>query len=112
MSFYAEPETAIDYARARWEEGEQRVQRHSADSNKRDVLERVVERIVQELEKRVGGIFGTLELAAMQDASERWCTDVAHETAPDRPWAWELDTVQNAAFHRYSRRATDYQAGY
>jgi hypothetical protein len=64
---------------------------------------------MQELEKRIGQVFSSLELANLQDGSEPWCTRIAHETAPDSPWAWELDTVQNAAFHRYSRRATDYQ---
>lgn len=106
---FTEPETIVDYARARWEEGEVRVQRHTGDSRRRDVLEEVVEAIMQELEKAIGQVFSTVELAAIQDRSERWCTRIAHEVAPESPWAWELDTVQNAAFHRYSRRATDYQ---
>lgn len=106
---FTEPETIADYARARWEEGEQRVQRHTPESRRRDILEEVVEAIMHELEKRIGQVFSTLELASLQDGSEPWCTRIAHEAAPDAPFAWELDTVQNAAFHRYSRRATDYQ---
>lgn len=99
----------VEYARARWEEGEQSVQRHSGDSRRRDVLEQVVEALMQELEKRIGQIFSTLELAELQDGAERWCTEIAHDVAPEQPWAWEMDVVQNAAFHRYARRASDYQ---
>lgn len=106
---FTEPETIVDYARSRWEEGETRVQRHSGDSRRRDILEEVVEAILQELERQIGQIFTSMELVELQDRSETWCTRIAHQTAPDHPWAWELDTVQNAAFHRYSRRASDYQ---
>jgi hypothetical protein len=109
VSSFTEPETIVDYARSRWEEGELRVQRCTPDSSKRDVLEDVVEALMQELEKRIGQVFTSLELAALQDGSEPWCTRIAHEVAPDSPYAWELDTVQNAAFHRYARRASDYQ---
>ncbi len=109
VSSFTEPETAVEYARGRWEEGEQRVQRCAADSRRRDALELVVAALMRELEKRIGQTFTSLELAAMQDSSESWCTEIAHETAPDDPHAWELDTVQNAAFHRYARRASDYQ---
>lgn len=109
MTSFAEPETAIEYARSRWEEGELRIQRIAADSPKRDTLEEVVDAIMAELERRIGQIFATLELATLQDSSEPWCTSIAHEVAPESPFAWELDTVQNAAFHRYSRRASDYQ---
>lgn len=109
MSQFAEPESAIQYARARWEEGETRMQRHTADSRRRDELERVVEGCLQELERRIGQVFSTLELAGQQEAAERWALPLAHELAPEAPYAWELDTVLNAAFYRYSRRATDYQ---
>jgi hypothetical protein len=106
---FTEPETMVDYARSRWEEGEIRIQRCAPDSARRDALENVVGAIMQELEKRIGQVFTSIELADLQDRSEAWCTRIAHEVAPDDPAAWELDTVQNAAFHRYARRASDYQ---
>lgn len=106
---FTEPETIVEYARTRWEEGETRIQRFTPNSRRRDALELVVDAIMHELEKRIGQIFSSIELATMQDSSESWCTRIAHETAPGMPFAWEMDTVQNAAFHRYSRRATDYQ---
>lgn len=109
VSSFAEPETMVDYARTRWEEGEQRLRRVATDSRRRDVLERVVDALMDELEKQVGQVFTTLELAAIQDRAEPWCTRIAHDVAPDAPYAWDLDVVQNAAFHRYARRASDYQ---
>ena len=85
------------------------MQRCAPDSHRRDVLEEVVGAIMRELEKQIGQTFTSLQLAQLQDRSEDWCTRIAHEVAPEDPWAWELDTVQNAAFHRYARRASDYQ---
>lgn len=112
MTNFTEPETAIQYARSRWEDGEQRLQRHAPDGARREVLERVVDGIMQELERRIGQVFGTLELSDLQDRSEDWCLRIAHELAPNAPWAWEMDIVQNAAFYRYSRRAQDYLRDY
>lgn len=109
MSQSTHNEALVLYARSRWEEGEQRVRRHTGDSHRRDVLERVIDSLVGELEKRIGQTFATSELIELHDSAEPWCTRIAHEVAPDAPWAWELDTVQNAAFHRYARRAVDYQ---
>lgn len=108
MTNFTEPETAIRYARARWEDGEHRVQRASDDA-RRDVLEHVVDGILEELERRIGQTFSTLELAELQDGGESWAQRIAHERAPDAPWAWEMDVVFDAACFRYSRRANDYQ---
>ncbi|MCW2950127.1 MAG: hypothetical protein JWN41_1140 [Thermoleophilia bacterium] len=109
MSQFAEQDTAIEYARTRWEDGERRVQRIATDSRRRELVERVVENIVSELEKRVGANFTTIELIDEQERAERWCLPVAHEVAPEEPVAWEMDLVQNAAFYRYARRASDYR---
>jgi hypothetical protein len=106
---FTEPETMVEYSRSRWEEGELRLQRTASDSRRRTLLEDVVEALMSELEKRIGQVFTSLELANLQDSAEPWCTRIAHEVAPDEPAAWEMDTVQNAAFHRYARRASDYQ---
>jgi len=108
MGQFAEPDILISYARARWEDGERRAQRFADDGRRRAIVDDVIEAIISELEKRIGGNFTTIELAQIQDRSEDWCQAVAHEAAPDDPWAWDLDTVQGAAFYRYSRRASDY----
>jgi hypothetical protein len=109
MGGFADTDDAATYARSRWEDGERRVQRLRG-SARRATVERVVEAILRELERRIGGTFDTIELARLQDVSEDWCTSVAHEAAPDDPWAWDLDMVQGAAFYRFARRASDYQS--
>ena len=108
---FSEMDTELSYARARWEEGELRLQRFSPDSHRRQVLEDVVEAIISRLQQRIGQTFSTAELIQLQERGEDWCQEVAHEVAPDSPWAWELDVVAGAAFHRFARRATDYQLG-
>lgn len=109
MNSINDPEMLVAYARTQWEEGEQRVSRCASDSLRRETIERVVSAVMAELEKRIGQTFSTAELAQLQDDAEQWALQVAHETAPKEPYAWDLDLVLNAAFHRYARRASDYQ---
>jgi hypothetical protein len=106
---FTEPDTALRYARTRWEDGEYRLGRAGKTPAQRDVLEHVVEGLLQELEKRVGQSFTTLQLAAVQETAEPWAQAIAHERAPGAPWAWDMDVVLDAACFRYSRRASDYQ---
>ncbi len=92
-----------------WEVGADRILRYSDDSQKRTLLEGIVERIMYELEKRLGQTFSTAELVKEWRESDAWCTEIVHEAAPGSPWAWNLDVVQCAAFYRFSTRALDYQ---
>ena len=109
MSNFAEPETAVEYARSQWDEGESRMDRYSHDSKRRQLLEDVVEGIVAELERRIGQTFMSIELVRVFESAEPWCMGIAHETAPEQPFAWNMDVVQAAAFNRFARRAQDYQ---
>lgn len=109
MDALDDTDTAVSYARSRWEDGAARIDRWSGDSRRRATLERVVEAILAELERRIGQTFTTRELADMYDSSEAWCLETAHAVAPEDPGAWELDTIQGAAFYRYARGASDYQ---
>lgn len=95
---------------ALWREGERRlVQVHGRP---RAALERVVDAIVDELRRRLGGLFTTDELAALyvRDGID-WCFDVATRAAPNEPEAWDLSTVAGAAFARYVRQASDFGGG-
>lgn len=93
-----------------WQEGQRRMQR--ADPGDRRMLERVVEALVAELRRRLGGGFTTGELARLYLADGTdWCFDIAVRTAPDTPAAWDLTTVAGAAFARYVRAASDYGGG-
>jgi hypothetical protein len=96
-------------ASAQWQEGLRRLA--DAPPHERRVLERVTQRIEDDLRRRLGGRFTTDELADLYDAGTDWCIDVAVATAPDDPYAWDVRTVADAAFGRYLRAATDYAGG-
>lgn len=93
-----------------WQEGASRLQ--SADPAERTALERVVNAIVLELRRRLGGPFTTAELAALYDEQGTdWCFGLATRMAPATPAAWDMTTVAGAAFARYVRQASDYAGG-
>jgi hypothetical protein len=98
-------ETAVQ----QWRAGERRLQRASPEE--RRVLDRVVDAIVDELRRRLGGTFTADELSDLYDRGTSWCLDIAVSVAPDDPRAWEADTVADAAFARYLREAADYAGG-
>jgi hypothetical protein len=92
-----------------WQEGHRRLR--EAPPEARPVLERVTERIVQELRRRLGGRFTTGELAELYESGTDWCLDVAVAAAPEQPEAWDSQTVCDAAFWRYVREAADFAGG-
>ncbi len=75
------------------------------------MLERVVEALVAELRRRLGGGFDAEELSELYDSDTSWCLQVAMRVAPEDPWAWEAGVVIDAAFGRYLRDAADYAGG-
>jgi hypothetical protein len=99
----------FETALPQWEEGLRRLA--DAPPDERRVLERVTQRIVDELRRRLGGAFTTTELADLYDEGTDWCSDLAVATAPEHPYAWDVRTVADAAFGRYLRGATDYAGG-
>ena len=100
----------FDEAIGLWREGERRLV--TADPADRAALERVVERIVDELRRRLGGPFTAQELATLYGTEGTdWCFELAARTAPDQPAAWDLTTVSGAAFARYLREASDWGGG-
>lgn len=93
-----------------WQEGADRVR--SADPADRAALERVVNAVVLELRRRLGGPFTSAELAALYDEQGTdWCFDLATRVAPTTPAAWDMTTVAGAAFAQYVRQASDYAGG-
>jgi hypothetical protein len=100
---------SFETALPQWEEGLRRLA--DAPPDERRVLERVTQRIVDELRRRLGGAFTTTELADLYDEGTDWCSDLAVATAPEDPYAWDVRTVADAAFGRYLRGATDYAGG-
>jgi hypothetical protein len=99
-------ETAIGL----WQEGERRLR--FAEPEERLVMERVADRIVDALHRRLGGSFTTDELAALYSAGGTdWCLDVALAASPDDSRGWDAQTIGNAAFARYVREASDWAGG-
>jgi hypothetical protein len=93
-----------------WREGQRRLAQ--ADPAVRPALERVIDVVVDELRRRVGGTFTTEELAGYYgEAGTDWIFDLAVRAAPGTPEAWDLTTVAGAAFARYVREASDYAGG-
>ena len=93
-----------------WQEGLRRLE--SADPSVRPGLERVVDALVLELRRRLGGPFTTDELAALYlEQGTDWCFEIAVRVAPREPAAWDLTTVAGAAFVRYVRQASDFAGG-
>jgi hypothetical protein len=93
-----------------WQEGLRRLER--TDPSERATFERVVDAVVTELRRRLGGPFTTEELARLYERDGvDWAFTIATRAAPATPAAWDMDTVANAAFARYVRGASDYAGG-
>lgn len=99
----------FDNAIYQWQQGERRLA--AAPPARTATLERVIAALVAELRRRLGGRFSSDELVELYSRSGTWCLQVAMNTAPDDPWAWEANTVIDAAFGRYLREASDYAGG-
>ncbi len=97
------------HAHHQWEDGTRRLRESPPEL--RPTLERVIDRIVDELHRRLGGPFSTDELAALYDEGTDWCLSVAMDTAPEDPRAWDAYTLAGAAFARYAREAADFAGG-
>ncbi|HWF53428.1 MAG TPA: hypothetical protein VG223_02310 [Solirubrobacteraceae bacterium] len=100
----------FDHIVGLWEDGQRRLKESSQDL--RPELEIVIDAIVEELRRRLGGAFTSQELADLyiRDGTD-WCFDVAMRAAPGTPEAWDLATTANAAFARYVRGAIDWGGG-
>lgn len=92
-----------------WQQGERRLRSGPPERGPR--LERVIDALVAELRRRLGGRFSSDELVALYDQGTSWCLQVAMKVAPEDPWAWEAGVVVDAAFARYLREAGDYAGG-
>jgi hypothetical protein len=91
-----------------WQEGERRLT--DADAPDRQALDRVVDELVLELRRRLGGPFTTEELARLYEREGTdWAFAIATRVAPANPAAWDMPTVVGAAFARYVREASDFR---
>jgi hypothetical protein len=100
---------SYDVALFQWEDADRRLS--EAAPEVRPALERVSERILAELRRRLGSRFTTAELAELYSRGTDWCLEVAVRAAPDRAGAWDVQTAADAAFARYVREAVDFAGG-
>ncbi len=100
--------SAYETAVYQWREGERRLR--DAPADERRIHERVVERVVADLRRRLGGRFTTAELVELYDRGTTWVIEIASRVAPDDPAAWD-PRIADAAFGRYLREASDYAGG-
>ena len=101
--------TVLDSTRHEWQEGHRRLQGAAGDRLLQRRLQREVEIVLDELRRRVGQTFTLDELAAAYADSDRWAQAAVAERDPAPGWPTRLATVQEAAFHIYSRGAADYR---
>ena len=92
-----------------WQQGERRLRAEPPERSR--LLERVIDALVAELRRRLGGRFYAQELVELYRRGTGWYLPVAMRVAPDDPWAWESGVVLDAAFSRYLREAADYAGG-
>ena len=92
-----------------WKQGERRAA--ALPAQQQVAVDRVVDELVKELRRRLGGPFTVDELVALYDAGTSWCMDVAFALAPGAPWAWDPRVSADAAFARYVREARDFAGG-
>jgi hypothetical protein len=101
--------SAFETAAYQWQDGERRLR--DAPPGERRVLDRVVDQVVAELRRRLGGRFTADELVALYDQGTTWVMDIAASVAPEDPWAWDPRITADAAFARYLRQAEDFAGG-
>lgn len=99
----------VELARRQWEEGSRRIDDAAADRARQERLLGALAVVTDELRRRVGQTFTLAELAAAYARAEDWVRESIDERAGFPGWPRDATTVQDAAFHLYSRGATDYR---
>lgn len=102
----------LETARFQWEEGARRLEETRDDVGRYRQLASLVDAVVDELRRRVGQTFTLAQLGDAYGGSEEWVRDVVVERTPTRGARAGLSdsaVVQDAAFARYARGATDYR---
>jgi hypothetical protein len=97
----------VELARRQWIQGHERFDAEVRGGLEAELLS-ALEAVTDELRRRVGQTFTLAELSRAYGAADTWVRDAVSEHARFAGWPRYLTTVQDAAFHLYSRGATDY----
>jgi len=92
-----------------WDDGARAFKR--ADPRSSAKMEQIVQELMAELRRRLGGRFTAQELADVYMEGTDWCFDVAINIAPEWPEAWDMPSLTGAAFARFVRQAMDFGGG-
>jgi hypothetical protein len=98
---------ALEHARQEWEQGHRRLQSMANDVGLYRRLLNQVEALTHELRRRVGQTFTLAELADAYAGADVWGWELLARTSRPADLA-HVATVEEAAFHLYSRGAVDY----
>ena len=98
----------VEHARHEWEEGHRRLEAAATDPALYRRLLDEVEVLTDELRRRVGQTFTLAELAAAYGDADRWSREALAEQGLAADAHRHTATVEDAAFHAYSRGALDY----
>jgi hypothetical protein len=101
--------SVLETTRREWEEGNRRLQAAAPDGVTYKRLLAEVDVVLDQLRRRVGQTFTLDELAVAYGDSDRWVQEALGEAEPAPGWPARTAVVQDAAFHIYSRGATDYR---
>jgi hypothetical protein len=97
----------LEHARQEWQDGYRRLEALANDARLYRRLLRQVDAVTDELRRRVGQTFTLAELADAYAGVEVWGWEVLGRGPASADLA-HAATVQDAAFHLYSRGAVDY----
>ena len=97
----------VELARHQWAEGRRALERARDDRAVYARMTRGIEVILAELTRRIGQIFTLEELARAYPAADRWSLEVIDDAFEAGAQA-DTSVMTDAAFDRYSRRASDY----
>jgi hypothetical protein len=97
----------VELARRQWLQGSERFDEETR-TGRGDSLLVAFDVVTDELRRRVGQTFTLAELAREYARADDWVRVAVSEHAYFPGWPRHLTTLQDAAFHLYSRGATDY----
>jgi hypothetical protein len=102
--------SAVAVARHEWEDGTRRLEAARDNVRRYHQLLELLDLIVGELRKRVGGTYTLEELAAAYGESESWARELLDDRSALPGWPRDLTLVLAAAFDAYQLGAVDYAA--
>ncbi len=100
--------STLEATRHEWEEGNRRLQAAASDQELYERLLAEVDLVLEQLRRRGGPPVPRDELASAYADADRWVQEALDEDA-SAGWPARSTTVQDAAFHVYSRGAVDYR---